>query len=81
MGFDVDGLAAGAILVVQVFRDGIEQPSLGWVEAWSGPPTGPVERTIGASARKTVFGLVPGTYDVDVYIDGTLALRGSFVVE
>jgi len=81
MGFDVDGLAAGAILVVQVSRNGIEQPSLGWVEAWSGPTSGSVERTIGASVRKTVFGLVPGTYGVEVYIDGTLALRGSFVVE
>lgn len=81
MSFEASGLAVGALLVVQVSRDGIEQTSLGWAEVLSSPTTGTVQRTIGARGGKTVFDLVPGAYAVEVYVSGALALRGAFTVE
>ena len=81
MRFEASGLDVGALLVIQVSRDGIEQTSLGWAEVLSSPPTGTVERTIGARGGRTVFDLVPGAYTVEVYVSGALALRGAFTVE
>ncbi len=81
MTFGVEALATGASLVVQVSRDGVEQPSLCWDEVWAGPPTGTVERAIGARGGKTVFDLMPGAYAVEIYVNGALGPRGVFTVE
>lgn len=80
MQVDLRDLAAGSLLVVRVVRDGIEQPSLGWSETWTGEADALFDRTIGVLGGTTVFDLAAGTYTVEIFVNAVLAASGTFVV-
>jgi tetratricopeptide (TPR) repeat protein len=73
--FDYQGMEEGETVLWKVYRNGLEDRSLRWVETWSLGPAGEARKDL-----PFVFGGA-GFYQVEMYVDGHLAQRGSFTLE
>lgn len=73
--FDYEGIQAGQSVLWKVYRNGVEDRSLRWMESWSLESAGGARKDLNFA-----FGGA-GLYEVELYVDGHLAQRGSFTVE
>jgi len=77
VSFDYQGMVDGQLVVVKVYVDGQESTGLRLVQTWS----------LGAEGKATLpltpggsYGLSPGEYRVEIYVDSVLVQEGSFSV-
>ncbi len=80
LSFDYQGIPLGALVVLKVYWQGLEQPSLTQVERWTLPAAGHAERTIRSAFEYDFAGLVAGRYAVEVYVESNLVADGEFTI-
>jgi hypothetical protein len=77
--FDYSGMQDGQTVIIKVYIDGSEDPSWRRVFVWDAGADGGYELPLAVAYSKT-FTLAIGDYAVEFYVDGQLALTGSFSV-
>ena len=80
LSFDYHGVPLGALVVLKVYWQGLEQPSLTQVERWALPASGRAERIIRSAFEYDFVGLVAGRYTVEVYVESNLVSDGEFTI-
>lgn len=77
VSFDYSGMKDGQLVVVKVYVNGVESPGLRLVQTWA----------LGESGKATLpltpggaYGLSPGQYRVEIYVDSRLVQSGGFTV-
>jgi tetratricopeptide (TPR) repeat protein len=79
--FDYDGMVDGQQVVLKVYRDGVEQPFYNQVIRWEDGATGRSTRlAVKLPVEGTGFGLTPGGYRVEIYVEGNLRASGEFTI-
>jgi tetratricopeptide (TPR) repeat protein len=78
--FDYTGMADGQEVLFKVYINGEEDPSWRVIFPWEAGAEGSYEKPLSLDYSDN-FVLVAGYYTVEIYVDGQLAQRGSFVVE
>jgi len=79
--FDYDGMVDGQQVVLKVYRDGSEQPFYNQVIRWQDGATGHSTRlAVKLPVEGTRFGLSPGRYRVEIYLEGNLRASGEFTI-
>lgn len=78
--FDYAGMADGQEVLFKVYIDGEEDPSWRVIFPWEAGAEGSYEKPLSLDYSDN-FVLAAGYYTVEIYVDGQLAQRGSFVVE
>lgn len=81
LSFDYTGIPQGALVVLKVYWEGLEQTPLTQVERWSPPSSGRAERVVRAPIEHDFVGLMPGRYTAEVYVEGELLSSGTFEIE
>lgn len=78
--FDYQGMKNGQEVLFKVYIDGEEDPSWRVIFPWEADAEGSYEKPLSLDYSDN-FVLAAGYYTVEMYVDGQLAQRGSFVVE
>lgn len=73
-----DGMQDGQQVVVKVFLDGEEDPTLRVLETWDQGPAGETELLLSAGLLST---FTPGEYWVEMYVNSHLVAQEGFTVE
>jgi len=80
--FDYQGMAEGEQVVLKVYHNGAERPFYDQVLTWRGGASGRCEQlAVKKPVEHTLFGLLPGHYHVEIYVEGNLRASGEFTVE
>lgn len=80
MKFSYRGMETGGMVIIKVYRNGIQDPSWSFDQKWTGSKKdGLVNFTI-SPAYNGSYIVPPGIYAVDIYLDGQRLQRGEFVV-
>jgi hypothetical protein len=75
-------MADGEQVVLKVYLNGVEQPFFNQVVTWEGGPSGHSDRlVVELPVERTMFGLMPGRYRAEVYVEGNLLASGEFTIE
>ena len=77
VSFDYQGMVDGQLVVVKVYVDGQESTGLRLVQTWS---LGAEGQAVLPLTPGGAYGLTPGEYRVEIYVDSQLKQVGSFVV-
>lgn len=78
--FDYAGMADGQEVLFKVYIEGEEDPSWRVIFPWEAGAEGSYEKPLSLDYSDN-FVLAAGYYTVEMYVDGQLAQRGSFMVE
>ena len=78
--FDYQGMVDGQEVLFKVYIDGEEDPSWRVIFPWEAGAEGSYEKPLSLDYSDN-FVLAAGYYTVEIYVDGQLAQRGSFMVE
>lgn len=78
--FDYASMADGQEVLFKVYIDGEEDPSWRVIFPWEAGTEGSYEKPLSLDYSDN-FMLAAGYYTVEIYVDGQLAQRGSFLVE
>jgi hypothetical protein len=78
--FDYTGMADGQEVLFKVYINGEEDPSWRVIFPWEAGAEGAYKKPLSLDYSDN-FVLTAGYYTVEIYVDGQLAQRGSFVVE
>jgi tetratricopeptide (TPR) repeat protein len=76
--FDYEGMQDGDLVLVKVYDDEFEDPSLRYADEWTLGPSGGGELAFTAS---NYVGFSRGEYAVEMYVDAQLVQEGKFTVE
>jgi tetratricopeptide (TPR) repeat protein len=81
--FDYEGIANGQHVVLKVYHQGIERPWLNQIiEQWPHPESGRSDHfAIQQGLEATLTYLTPGSYHVELYVEGNLTAEGDFTVQ
>jgi len=80
MQFSYNGLEPGQLLIIKVYRNGVQDPSWSFNQIWSGKKQdGQTSFTISPNYN-SLYIVPPGVYTVDLYINGQIAQQSSFTV-
>ena len=80
MQFFYSGIETGQMMIIKVYRDGIQDPSWSFNQRWSSEQTtGTANFTISPSFSSTYL-VAPGVYTVDIYINGQRLNQGEFTI-
>lgn len=80
MRFSYTGMESGGMLIIKVYRDGIQDPSWSFGQKWTElKKDGQVNFTI-SPAYSSSYIVPPGIYAVEIYLDGQRLQRGEFAV-
>jgi tetratricopeptide (TPR) repeat protein len=77
--FKFDGLQAGQLLTLKVFRNGVEELAWAFSEPWSQAGSGVATITL-SPTYADVYAIAPGTYVVKVYLNGQFVQQNSFAI-
>jgi tetratricopeptide (TPR) repeat protein len=78
--FDYESVRDGQETIFKVYINGEEDPSWRIIEPWALGASGSAQKPLSVAYSDT-FVLGAGIYEIELYIDGQLAQRGSFVIE
>ena len=82
MLFDYRDMADGEQVVLKVYFNGVEQPFFNQVVTWEGGQSGHSDQlAVEVPVERTLFGLMPGRYRVEVCVEGNLRASGEFAIE
>ena len=80
MQFSYSGLEPGQLLIIKVYRNGVQDPSWSFNQIWSGKKQdGQTSFTI-SPAYNSLYIVPPAVYTVDLYINGQIAQQSRFSV-
>jgi len=79
--FQYSGIKENQLLSIITYRNGIEEPSWGFSEKWSGSEaTGTVKTTISPSFS-SLYIVPPGSYSVYIYLNDKLHAQSTFEIQ
>lgn len=79
--FDYEGMVDGQQMVLKVYRNDVEQPFYNQVIAWHDGAAGHSNRlAVKLPVERSLFGLPPGRYRVEIYLEGNLRAAGEFTI-
>jgi hypothetical protein len=75
-------MAEGEQVVLKVYHNGIERPFYHQVLIWHDGASGHCDKlAVRMPVEHTLFGLLPGQYRVEIYVEGNLRASGEFTVQ
>ena len=82
MLFDYQDMVSGELVVLKVYYNGVEQPFFNAALAWQDGAAGHSTRlAVQLPVERTLFGLSPGRYGVEIYVEGNLRAAGEFTID
>jgi len=80
VSFTFEGLDAGQLLTLKVFRNDVEELAWEFSEPWTQAGSGVATITLSPDYAD-IYAIAPGTYDVKMYLNGQFIQQDSFTVE
>ena len=80
--FDYQDMAEGEQVVLKVYHNGVERPFYHQVLIWHDGASGHCDQlAVRIPVKHILFGLLPGQYRVEIYVEGNLRASGEFTVQ
>jgi tetratricopeptide (TPR) repeat protein len=80
--FDYEDLSNGQQVVLKVYLNGVEQPFFNQVVSWQDGVAGHSTRlAVKLPVERSLFGLSPGRYRTEIYLEGNLRATGEFTID
>ncbi|PWH13706.1 MAG: hypothetical protein DDG58_13600 [Ardenticatenia bacterium] len=80
--FDYQDMVEGEQVVLKVYYNGVERPFYHQILTWHNGASGRCDYlAVRTPVQHTPFGLLPGRYRVEIYVEGNLRASGEFIVE